>query len=157
MAHFAELDNNNIVIRVITFSNKEVDANGGDQSVGAENFVSARHGGTWKQTSYNNNFRKHYAGIGYDYDAGKDKFIAIQPYPSWSLDENDDWQSPGGYPTVTEYDYNGQPYQYLPEWDESKTKWVAPHGDDTMYQWDADTSSWTQITPVITFTEYKNG
>ena len=65
MAHFAELDENNIVLRVITFSNDEVNANGGELSVEAENFVAQRHGGTWKQTSYNDNFRKQYAGIGW--------------------------------------------------------------------------------------------
>jgi hypothetical protein len=53
MAHFAKLDENNIVETVITFSNQEVEENGGDQSVEAENFVAARHPGTWKQTSYN--------------------------------------------------------------------------------------------------------
>ena len=86
MAHFAKLDENNVVETVITFSNDEVSANGGDLSVEAENFVAARHPGTWKQTSYNNSFRKQYAGIGYSYDASKDKFISPQPYSSWTLD-----------------------------------------------------------------------
>ena len=75
MAHFAKLDENNIVTDVITFSNQEVIDNGGDLSVEAENFVAARHPGTWKQTSYNHTFRKKYAGIGDTYDPVKDKCI----------------------------------------------------------------------------------
>ena len=50
-------------------------------------------GGSWKQTSYNHNFRKQYAGIGYVYNSTKDKFLSPQPYASWSLDSNDDWQA----------------------------------------------------------------
>jgi hypothetical protein len=91
MAHFAELDDNNVVIRVITFLNKEVNENGGDLSTQAENFVAARHGGRWKQTSYNGNFRKQYTGIGDTYDPVKDIFIKEQPFPSWTLDVNSDW------------------------------------------------------------------
>jgi hypothetical protein len=96
MAHFAELDESNVVLRVITFSNDEVSANGGDQSVQAENFVAARHGGTWKQTSYNNNFRKRYAGIGSTYDEVKDIFMGKKPYPSWVINADDEWESPIG-------------------------------------------------------------
>ena len=157
MAHFAELDNNNVVIRVITFSNKEVNENGGDLSVQAENFVAARHGGRWKQTSYNGNFRKQYTGIGDTYDPVKDIFIKEQPFPSWTLDVNSDWKSPVFYPTIINYDYNGEPYKYLPNWDETTHQtWVAPHGDDTMYKWNG--SSWEQILPIITHQEfYKNG
>ena len=96
MAYFAELDESNVVLQVITFSNDEVNANGGDQSVQAENFVAARHGGTWKQTSYNNNFRKRYAGKGFTYDAVKDIFMNKQPYPSWVINADDEWESPIG-------------------------------------------------------------
>jgi len=155
MAHFAELDNNNKVLRVITFSNKEVELNGGELSTQAEDFVSARHGGKWKQTSYNHNFRKQYAGIDFTYDPVKDIFIAPQPFPSWTLDENSDWKPSVSYPTIINYDYNGEPYRYLPSWDEKiHQTWVAPHGDDTMYKWNG--SSWEQITPVITHQEYYN-
>ena len=58
-------------------------------------------GGTWKQTSYNHNFRKQYAGKGSTFDAAKNKFISPQPFASWSLDGNDDWQAPVTYPTDT--------------------------------------------------------
>ena len=157
MAHFAELDDNNVVIRVITFLNKEVNENGGDLSTQAENFVAARHGGRWKQTSYNGNFRKQYTGIGDTYDPVKDIFIKEQTFPSWTLDVNSDWKSPVFYPTIINYDYNGEPYKYLPNWDETTHQtWVAPHGDDTMYKWNG--SSWEQILPIITHQEfYKNG
>ena len=55
-------------------------------------------GGTWKQTSYNNNFRKQYAGIGYVYNASKNKFLDPQPHASWSLNSSDDWEAPVTYP-----------------------------------------------------------
>tara|TARA_R110000772_G_scaffold44378_2_gene102155 strand:+ start:127 stop:600 length:474 start_codon:yes stop_codon:yes gene_type:complete len=153
MAHFAKLDENNIVTQVITFSNKEVNENGGDLSIGVENFVSAKHGGKWKQTSYNSSFRKKYTGIGDTYDSDKDIFISPQPFPSWTLDTNSNWKSPIDYPTIIEYDYNGEPYKYLPNWNETTHQtWVAPHGDDTMYKWNG--SSWEQITPVITHQEF---
>jgi len=155
MAHFAKLDENNVVTQVITFSNEEVNANGGELSAEAENFVAARHGGRWKQTSYNGNFRKQYAGIGSTYDSVKDIFIKVQPYSSWTLDVNSDWQPPVSYPTIIEYDFNGEPYKYLPTWDETTHQtWVAPYGDDTMYKWNG--SSWEQILPIITHQEYYN-
>ena len=56
-------------------------------------------GGTWKQTSYNDNFRKQYAGVDFTYDAAKDEFVAPKPYGSWTLDSNNDWQPPITYPT----------------------------------------------------------
>ena len=87
MAHFAELDSDNKVIRVIVISNEDVDANGGDLHADAETFVSSivphsENGVAWKQTSYNHSFRKQFAGAGTIYDASKDKFLAPQPYPS---------------------------------------------------------------------------
>ena len=80
MAHFAELDSNNIVLRVIVISNTDVDANGGDESVGAESFTGglvgfSKNGAVWKQTSYNNNFRTRYAIIGGAYDPINDEFL----------------------------------------------------------------------------------
>ena len=103
MAHFAELNSSNEVLRVIVVSNTDVDANGGDLHADAETFVTTivpygTGGVAWKQTSYNNNFRKQYAGIGVIYDASKDKFIATQPYSSWALDASDDWQAPVNKP-----------------------------------------------------------
>jgi len=151
MAHFAELNNSNEVLRVIVISNDDVDANGGDESTQAETFVASivphSTGGTaWKQTSYNHNFRKHYAGIGDTYDASKDKFISPQPYPSWSLDSNDDWKAPVAYPTVTEID--SEPV--LITWDEDNQKWLGETytGDPivtTNYEWDATNLQWNEV------------
>ena len=93
MAHFAELNSSKVVLQVIVVSNTDVDANGGDESVAAENFVATivpygTGGASWKQTSYNNNFRKQYAGIGYSYDSALDMFIVPKPYSSWSLNSD---------------------------------------------------------------------
>ena len=90
MAHFAELNSDNEVIRVVVISNDDVIANGGDYSSQAETFVSnliphSENGVAWKQTSYNNNQRKQYAGLGYTYDATKNKFILPKPFDSWSF------------------------------------------------------------------------
>lgn len=136
MAHFAELDNNNIVLRVITFSNDEVNANGGDLSVNAENFVSARHGGSWKQTSYNNNFRKQYAGIGFKYDNIKDKFIRPKPYSSWSLDNNDDWKAP--------VEYSNNTNNYITIWNEEELKWYGYTREEVPVEflWNPNSNNW---------------
>ena len=151
MAHFAELNSSNVVLRVIVVSNEDVDANGGDESTGAENFVPtivphSENGVAWKQTSYNDNFRKQYAGIGYSYDASKDKFIEAQPYPSWSLDSNDDWQAPVTRPTVEEI--NSEPAIIV--WDEDNQKWLGKTftGDpvvETNYEWDAVALAWNEV------------
>ena len=150
MAHFAELNSSNLVLRVIVVSNEDVDANGGDESTGAENFVPTivphSTGGTaWKQTSYNNNFRKQYAGIGYSYDASKDKFIQAQPYPSWTLDSNDDWQAPVTYPSATSVSGN----DLFIRWDEDNLRWIGStffgESEQTDYIWDASSSAWNEV------------
>ena len=151
MAHFAELNSTNEVLRIVVISNDDVEANGGELSTEAETFVASivphsTGGNAWKQTSYNNNFRKQYAGIGYTYDAGKNKFIALQPFPSWSLDSNDDWQAPVTYPTITEID--STPVEI--NWDEDNQKWlgVTYTGDPivtTNYEWDATNLQWNEV------------
>ena len=115
MAHFAELNENNEVLRVVVISNTDVDANGGDLHADAETFVSTivPFSGAWKQTSYSGNFRKQYAGIGYSYDSSKDKFISPKPFASWSLDASDDWKAPTAYPD------NGKDYK----WNETTKVW----------------------------------
>ena len=118
MAHFAELNSSNEVLRVIVVSNDDVNANGGDQHADAETFVTtivphSTGGVAWKQCSYNNNFRKQYAGKGYTYDSSKNKFISDKPYPSWSLDASDDWQAPVDKPD------DGKIYY----WNETDRKW----------------------------------
>jgi hypothetical protein len=116
MAHFAELkvktdptgftsDSQQVVERVIVAGNDIPTAAGplgqNDMHVDGETWcINFFKGGIWKQTSYNHNFRKQYAGKGMVYDPVKDKFIAQQPHASWSLDSNDDWQAPVTYPTI---------------------------------------------------------
>ena len=118
MAHFAELNSSNEVLRVIVVSNDDVTANGGDQHADAETFVTtivpySTGGVAWKQTSYNNNFRKQYAGIGSTYDSSKNKFIADKPYASWTLNSSDDWQAPVSKPD------DGKRYV----WNETDRQW----------------------------------
>ena len=98
MAHFAKLDENNIVLEVNVVNNNVLDMSNEEASGIA--FLTEWSGGysNWKQTSYNGTIRKNYAGIGYKYDATADVFIAPQPYPSWTLDENFDWQAPTPMP-----------------------------------------------------------
>ena len=141
MAHFAELDGNNIVKRVVVVGNDVTTAAGplgnNDMHVDGETWcVNFFKGGTWKQTSYNNNFRKQYAGKGYTFDAAKDKFISPQPYASWSLDGNDDWQAPVTYPTDTE--------DKVISWDEAGQKWTAQDHSDPVnnFNWDASALAW---------------
>ena len=106
MAHFAKLDENNIVTQVIVVDNKDIT----DPFTGQEDeilgiaFCKKLLGGNWKQTSYNNNMRVRYAGIGYSYNAALDAFIASKPFPSWVLvNETADWASPlGSAPALTE-------------------------------------------------------
>ena len=95
MAHFAQLDDNNNVINVIVVNNEDTaDEQGNEvEAIGVE-FCQNLLGGTWIQTSYNDNMRKQYAGIGYTYDPDADVFIAPQPSPDWVLDENHYWQPP---------------------------------------------------------------
>lgn len=119
MAHFAELDENNVVKRVIVVDNKDTsDANGNEiESIGVA-FCQKLLGGNWKQTSYNGNIRKNYAGIGYTYHVDIDAFVAPQPYPSWVLDANAQWQAPVPMPT------DGKMYS----WDEAAQAWVEVEG-----------------------------
>ena len=152
MAHFAELDSNNEVIQVIVISNDDVDANGGDYSSDAETYVSnlishSEHGVSWKQTSYNCNRRKQYAGIGLIYDPVKDKFILPQPFNSWTLDSNDDWQAPVTYPNVDEVDSN--PISI--SWYEPNQEWVGKTftglhlQTETDYVWNASSLEWREV------------
>lgn len=101
MAHFAELDDNNVVLRVIVVDTKDNStADGVEKESIGQAFCERLLGGRWIQTSYNGNIRKRYAGIGYTYNAALDAFIAPQPYPSWTLDlTTADWMPPVPMPT----------------------------------------------------------
>jgi len=153
MAHFAELDSNNNVIRVVVISNEDVDDNGGELSTEAETFVASivphsESGVAWKQTSYHHNFRKQYAGTIHYYDSFKDKFIDQQPFPSWYLDNNDDWQPPVNYPDT--FDIGGLAANA--EWDEANRRWIGRTFDhttdpvtETDYVWDDNNSQWEEV------------
>ena len=144
MAHFAELDSNSVVIRVVVISNDDVDANGGDLSAEAETFVGTIipfiDGVAWKQTSYNNNFRKQYARIGGKYDTVRDNFLDPQPYSSWVLDGNDDWQAPIIQPNVI-----------VPSWDEDNLRWIGTAFTEAdlsvklNYRWDVPSLEWVEL------------
>lgn len=115
MAHFAEINSDNEVIRVIVVANDELlDENGDEQESLGATFCNTLFGGTWKQTSYNGNIRKNYAGIGFTYDSGRDAFIPPKPYASWTLNETTcQWEAPTAMPA------DGNMY----EWNESTTSW----------------------------------
>tara|TARA_R110000796_G_C14334281_1_gene409514 strand:+ start:327 stop:656 length:330 start_codon:yes stop_codon:yes gene_type:complete len=108
MAHFAEIDNNNVVLRVTVIPDAHESA--------GEMWCNSFWGGNWKQTSYNNTIRKQFAGIGMTYDVIKDIFISVQPFPSWTLDNNNDWQPPTPMPV-----------------------------DDKVYAWDEDSLAWVEV------------
>jgi hypothetical protein len=115
MAHYAFLDENNIVTEVIVGIDETELIEGKD----TETWYGEFRGQVCKRTSYNNNIRKNYAGIGYTYDADLDAFIAPQPYASWALDEATcTWQPPKPMPTSGNY-----------HWDEASVNWVQIQGE----------------------------
>jgi len=119
MAHFAELDANNVVLRVVVVDNKDTaDAFGVEKEHIGSAHLEKILGGTWKQTSYNGNMRKNYAGIGYTYRADIDAFVPPQPFASWILNADAQWEAPTPMPT------DGKMYS----WDEATTSWVAQNG-----------------------------
>jgi hypothetical protein len=115
VAHYAFLDENNIVTEVIVGIDETELIEGLDTETWYGNF----RGQTCKRTSYNGNIRKNYAGIGYTYDSDRDAFIPPKPYPSWILNEDTcSWESPVPYPTDDKF--------YT--WDESQQQWVENVG-----------------------------
>ena len=125
MAHYAFIDSNNVVVKVLTGVDETVTQLDGNVEVGGsseawEQFYENQswHSGlTCKRTSYNatNGYRKQYAGVGFTYNSSADVFVAPQPYSSWTLDENHDWQPPTPMPST------GGPYK----WSEEDLEWVA--------------------------------
>lgn len=116
MAHFAQLNDENLVTQVIVVANEDTADQDGveNEAIGIE-FCTNLLGGRWVQTSYNANIRKNYAGIGYKYDATLDAFIPPQPFESWTLNEETaQWEAPTLYPD------DGKRYS----WDEATTSWV---------------------------------
>ena len=116
MAHFAKIGLNNKVINVVSVHNNELlDANGVEQEVLGCQFLEGITGwAVWKQTSYNANFRKHFAGVGYTYDEDRDAFIAPKPFNSWVLNEETcNWEAPVAKPD--------EENQY--KWSEENQQW----------------------------------
>lgn len=109
MAHWAEIDENNKVVRVTVGDNNDPNGDEGYQ------WLLDNLGGRWIKTSYNNNIRKRFAGVGYTYDEVRDVFIAPQPFPSWTLnDETTEWEPPVPMPI-------GEVPHW---WDEENQQWV---------------------------------
>lgn len=121
MAHFAELDANNVVLQVLVVRNEDIlDENGVEsEAIGVQRCKDLFGGVDWKQTSYNGNFRKRYAGIGDVYNKELDAFIAPKLYESWILNlETGKWEAPIPIPQ-----------------------------DDNHYSWDEETKSWVGYKP----------
>tara|TARA_Y100000034_G_C6641283_1_gene280317 strand:- start:9 stop:374 length:366 start_codon:yes stop_codon:yes gene_type:complete len=120
MAHYAELNSENVVTRVLVVNNDVItDSEGNESEEMGKLFLQGiyKTDNNFIQTSYNGNFRKNYAGIGHTYDETRDAFIPPQPYPSWTLNETSClWDAP-----------------------------VAHPDDGNMYQWNEDTTSWDEI------------
>ena len=122
MAHFAQLNEENLVTQVIVVANQDTADQDGveNEAIGIE-FCTNLLGGNWKQTSYNANIRKNYAGVGYKYDKDLDAFIPPQPFASWTLNnETAQWKAPTPYPT-----------------------------DDKRYTWNEETTSWDEVTEIL--------
>jgi hypothetical protein len=119
MAHFARINRDNIVKSIQVIDNENLlNEEGLEEEDFGIVYLNKIHGVgfTWVQTSYNNNFRKQFAGIGYTYDKANDVFISPKPFPSWSLDASFDWQPPTARPD-----------------------------DDKMYSWNENTQTWDEI------------
>ena len=125
MAHFCMLDENNVVTQVIVVSNEDTsDVNGNEVEEIGVAFCKKLLGAdtNWKQTSYNNNFRVRYAGIGYSFNEELDAFVAPKPFESWVLNtETADWESPvGSAPALTEAETEARSFY---RWDEEAGAW----------------------------------
>jgi len=122
MAHFAKLDENNVVTEVHVVANRDTsDANGVEKEYIGQAFLEKLFGGTWKQTSYNGNIRKNYAGIGYTFDADLDAFVPPKPFASWLLNEETaQWEAPVAMPADAG---TGEPPKMY-SWDEDTVNWV---------------------------------
>ena len=117
MAHFAQLDENNVVTRVIVVHNNELLDNGVEREELGIAFCQGLFGGTWVQTSYHGTIRKNYAGIGYTYDTALDAFVPPKPFPSWVLTpETARWEAP-----------------------------IPMPNDGNFYAWNEETQQWEQV------------
>ena len=174
MAHFAEIkQSNNEVVRVLVFSNDDINAHGGDLSVEAEQWVATTTASVnepvyWKQTSYNNNFRKSYASKGFTYDANNDVFITPKPFPSWTLNNDFEWIPP--ISTVIPKPHPDW-IQDTKKWDSINAQWGSkpPLANPTIVdyddngelkgydiRWDRNRSMWCAIKHDGSFVDWNN-
>ena len=144
MAHFAKLDSNNIVTEIVVVNNDVLlKADNTESEYKGKTFLNSLFGSaTWIQTSYNGSMRKQFAGIGYKYDSTNDVFIRPQPFSSWTLDSNFDWQPPVAYPT------DGNLYT----WDEETLSWVRPNSPFPSWTWNE--ANWEWQPPVAYPSDY---
>lgn len=137
MAHFAKLDDNNTVLEVHVVNNDVLlDENGVEQESKGVEFLQSIFGGRWVQTSYNASFRKNYAAPGMIYNETIDGFIAKQPYPSWTLNEDvGAWFPPVPLPLDAITIYTADSYEF----------------EGTVYRWNEEALNWTAVTDLSTF------
>jgi len=130
MAHFAKLGIGNIVETVISINNAVItDANGIEQEQLGNDFINKLYNtrDVWKQTSYNGNIRKNYAGVGYQYDQTRDAFIPPKPFNSWILNEETClWEAPVAMPELTQEQIDNKNY-YI--WNEQITNWELKNNE----------------------------
>ena len=130
MAYFAKLGTGNIVEQVISINNAVItDANGVEQEQLGNDFINKLYNtrDVWKQTSYNNNFRKNFAGIGYHYDQARDAFIAPKPFNSWILNEDTcRWEAPVAMPELTQEQIDNKNYY---AWNEQIKNWELKNNE----------------------------
>jgi hypothetical protein len=151
MAHWAEINENNIVVRVVVTDNDDPNGDEGYQ------WLLDNLGGRWVKTSYNNKIRKQYAGTGFNYDEDNDVFIAPQPLPSWVLNSNFDWEAPYPKPRKDRfYFWNEEtiswdiPPSPFPSWTLVDDQWVppVPRPEEGLWMWNEETLSWSEFTPT---------
>jgi len=162
--YFAAINAANQVVRVVSADQSFVDANGGDQSESAANAfekeIPLKSGEVkYVQTSKTRSFRKNFAGVGMIFDSEKNIFLEAKPYPSWSLNENNEWEAPVAEPTIKNTsEVSGQRLEASPDglypagsdvyypydisWDENNQKWIASDRHGSNFQWNTSTLSW---------------
>jgi hypothetical protein len=169
MAHFAKLDENNVVLNVeVVDDNDCLDTDGNESELVGQTFLQTIHGvsNTFKKTSYNTfggkhyvdgelsdtqekAFRKNYATIGGIYDANRDAFISPKPYNSWTLNETTClYEPPVAVPSSKTYtNSEGEQLNYELGWDEDNLRWLGYEREEpsTVYQWNPDSSEWENI------------
>ena len=162
MAHFAKLDENNIVIEVVVVNNNVLlKTDGTESEYKGKVFLDGLLGNaTWVQTSYNGNFRARYAGLGMSYDETNDVFLHPKPFDSWILNEEFEWEAPTPKPNDNKtYEWNEETLSwdsYIPNqpfdswtWNETEWEWQPPTSyptDGQDYDWNEETQTWELIT-----------